>query len=291
MKTPARFKQQWVALLPVDADTKLGASALNKQGTTPIFLSDGKFLAPGVVDAIEGASQTSARWHPNSHRTRLLVACAHAAKDIETSARMIDANDPWKERRPIALLATPLVTLCDHTKSLYDHLGREVEERRGWPKADQDLLRSAGRRLKKHQNGPLRTFRNQRTAHLDVDVLRPEATPISSLQGLLLPPFADALLVLLLCFNYRRIYTWRREAVGAAPDEIEIMTEYPVVISAKIDPGGAILSLGGQSTLAEDPRGPLRDTVLSLFSVYNLLASRAEPPHPTIFWRPTVHES
>ena len=63
------------------------------------------------------------------------------------------------------------------------------------------------------------------------------------------------------------------------------------MISAKIDPGGAILSLGGQSTLAEDPRGPLRDTVLSLFSVYNLLASRAEPPHPTIFWRPTVHES
>ena len=93
--------------------------------------------------------------------------------------------------------------------------------------ADQDLLRSAGRRLKKHQNGPLRTFRNQRTAHLDVDVLRPEATPISSLQGLLLPPFADALLVLLLCFNYRHIYTWRRQAVGAALDEIEIMPNTP----------------------------------------------------------------
>ena len=37
MKTPARFKQQWVALLPVDADTKLGARALNKRGSTPIL--------------------------------------------------------------------------------------------------------------------------------------------------------------------------------------------------------------------------------------------------------------
>jgi hypothetical protein len=61
-------------------------------------------------------------------------------------------------------------------------------------------------------------------------------------------------------------------------------------IRAKLDPNGALLSLGGQSTLAEDPRGPLRDTVLSRFSVYNLLESKTEPPHPTIFWRPMVHE-
>jgi hypothetical protein len=281
---------QSAALLPADADPKLGPLAFERRGNTPILLEDGRFLAPGVVDLIEGTGRDSGQWHPNSHRTRLLVACAHAAKDIETCARGINLDDPWRERRPIALLATPLVTLCDHTKTLCDQLGREVEERSHWPQADRDLLKSAGRRLGRHREGPLRTLRNQRTAHIDLDVLRPSAAPIASMHDLLLPPFADTLLVLLLCFNYRRVYTWRRQPVGVPPHQIELMTEYPLVMRAKLADDGTVEAFGGRSTLAEDPREPLRDTVMGLFPVYNCLASKAEPPQPTIFWRPMFGE-
>lgn len=280
-----------VALLPADADTRFGTGALGEQREIPILLHEGTLLAPGVVDAIESTSQSGGHWHPNSHRTRVLLACAHASKDIAVHARSIEVENPWRERRPIALLATPLVSLCDHTKDLYDRMGGEGEERREWPTEDQELLRSAGRRLKKHQNGPLRTLRNQRTAHIDLDVLRPDAPPVSRLQDLVLPPFADTLLVLTLCFNYRRVYTWRRRPVGCLEDEVDIMTEYPIAMRAKLDANGAICSLGNYSTIAEDPTGPLRDTVLSLFAVYNHLASTAEPPHPTIFVRDqTVYE-
>ncbi len=279
-----------VALLPNDADTKFAKVAFDNQTPIPIFMPNGRFLEPRVVDAIESTSHPSGEWHPNSHRTRLLLACAHACKDIATCARSIDAENPWKERRAVALLATPLISLCDHAKDLYAALGPEKEARRSWPKADQDLLREAGRRLKRHQDGPLRTLRNKRTAHHDLDVLRLEAERLPALQDLILPPLADNLLVLLLSFNYRRVFTWTRKPVDAEPDEIEIMTEYPLAIRAKLDAGGAIRSLGAQSNLAEDPRGPLRQVVLDLFPVYNFLASKADPAHRTIFWRPMVHE-
>ncbi len=202
-----------VALLPADADTKIAESALGvgaRNAPIPIFMPDGQFLTPGVADALESTAENLGEWRPNSHRTRLLVACAHAAKDIETCARSIRPEAGWKEKRPIALLATPLLTLCNHTKDLADRLGPEVAERSHWPRADQDLLRDAGRRLKKHQSGPLRTLRNTLTAHLDLEALASEAVPGSSLQALILPPLADTLLVLTLCFNYRRIYTWIR---------------------------------------------------------------------------------
>jgi len=111
-----------VALLPSDADTKLGDGALQTwRAPTPIVLSDGEFVRPDVVDALEAPPDDSA-WHPNSPRTRLLVACLQAAKDIAVAARAINAGSPWRERRPVALLATPLVTLCDHTKDLYGQL-------------------------------------------------------------------------------------------------------------------------------------------------------------------------
>ncbi len=63
------------------------------------------------------------------------------------------------------------------------------------------------------------------------------------------------------------------------------MTEYPVAIRAMVE-GGEISSLGGHSVIATDPRGPLRDTVLGLYQVYNVLASTADPPHRKIFFKP-----
>lgn len=272
-------------LLPADADTTLSADVALIKERIPIVMPDGKFLAPGVHDAIESAGE--GQWLPNSTRTRLLLASVHAAKDLAIQARNIDLNDPWKEKRPIALLATPLLTLCDHTKALYDRLGSETKQRLTWPEADVELFFEAGRRLKRHQAGPLRILRHKRTAHFDLEVLLPTAPAPPPLQQVILPPFADTLIVLVLCFNYERVYTWRRQPRGAGSDEIEIMTEYPVVMRAKLDASGAICALGNHSVVAEDPRGPLIGTLLSLFEVYNHLASTAGPEHPTITWRET----
>ncbi len=276
-----------IALLPADADTKIREGAmLVTKGPVPIFMHDGEFLSPGIVDLFEPKLDDAATWYPNSHRTRLLVACGSAAKDIEALAPAIDPHRPWEKPRPIALLATPLINLCEHVKALCDRLGNETEARRDWPQADRDLLQHAGRRLKKHLSGPLRLFRHQRTAHVDLDVLRPGVPRPVALQDMVLPPLADSLLVLTLCMNYRRVYTWSRRPPDAAPDEIEVMTEYPIAIRARVDLEGYIVALGDQSFVAEDPRGPLRDTVLGLYDVYNWLASVAVPSHPTIFARP-----
>jgi len=279
-----------IALLPADADTKLREGVLlRSQGSVPIFAPGGAFLAPGIVDPIESAVRgRESEWHPNSVRTRLLVGCSSAVKDIETLAGAIDVDHPWARPRPIALLATPLLNLCDHVKTLSDRLGRENEERACWPQADRDMLMQAARRLKAHQRGPLRLFRHERTAHVDLDVLRLDARrPEGALQDMILPPLVDSLFVLTLCMNYRRIYTWLRRPRDAEPDEVEIMTEYPLAIRARLDAEGYIVSLGERSFIAEDPRAALRDTVLGLFDVYNWLASAAFPAHPTIFARPT----
>jgi hypothetical protein len=273
-----------VRLLPTDADTRLSDGALQTwKPWTPIVLRDGQFVRPDVVDAIEAARENP--WHPNSPRARLLVACVQAVKDITVAARAIDAENPWRERRPVALLATPLVTLCDHTKDLYGRLGQEHDEHRRWPEADKKVFREAGRRLKKHVSGLLRTLRHERTGHLDVNVLRRGAPVVPLLEPVLLPAMGDALLVLILCFNHRRVYTWVKQAPGGAPNEVEITSEYPLVFRASLAADGGIASFGDVATLGEDPCGPLRDHVLDLVDVYNHLASKAAPGHPTIFVR------
>jgi len=48
----------------------------------------------------------------------------------------------------------------------------------------------------------------------------------------MLPALGDALLVLILCFNHRRVYTWMRQAPGGGPHEVEITSEYPLVFRA-----------------------------------------------------------
>ncbi len=275
-----------VALLPSDADTKLAKAPFDSQKQTPILMPEGRFLRPGVVDALESGPSATEEWHPNSPRTRLLVGCVHACKDIAAYARGIDLDDPWREKRAVALVATPLVSLCDHTKALSAALGPEVEARRSWSQEDKDLLQEAGRRLKQHQKGPLRKLRNTRTAHHDLDTLRLGAERGPALEGLILPPLGDSLVILALCFNYRRVYTWKRRPTDAGPDEIEIMTEYPVAIRVRLDVNDAICAVGDRSCVAEDPLGPLRDVVFGLFDFYNAVAVRANPAHPTLFLRP-----
>jgi hypothetical protein len=275
-----------VAILPADADVKWPAEAPATIGPKiPIVLGDdGAFVSSATVDAIETTDESHALWQANSKRTRTLLACVHACKDIAVMARAVDMDNPWRVRRQVAILATPILSLVENTKALHALLGLASEERSHWPTKDLDLLRDASRRLKKYAEGPLRPFRNKLTAHVDADAVTSRIAASKSLAALLLPPFADALLLLLLHLNYRRVYTWKRVPIGAAPNEIEIMTEYPLALRVTVDSAGFVHSLGAASTLSSDPRGPLKESVIELFHVYNRLAETADPGQPTIYF-------
>lgn len=279
-------KLEEVLLLPSDADLKIDTSRDISGGSAlPIMFHDGDrgMLDPGLRDPVEG--EEADRWHPQSHRTRLLVACLLACKDICLIGATLDIANPRQARRSIALITTPLVSLCDNTKSLYDALGASSAEREraSWPEADKTLYVETGRRLKKHRDGPIRKIRNMMGAHHNIDEMLKEqrAVPAPSLETVL-PPLADSLLMLVFALNYRRVYTWRRHPHGAGPDEVEILTEYPIAMKFKLGPDGAIQFSTGTATIAVDPRHHADTIVRRAIAVYNQFAEMAQPPQRKI---------
>jgi hypothetical protein len=275
-----------ILLLPADADLKIETTGFSKTNLPMpiVFASENNgMLNPGLRDPVEEDRRD--RWHPGSHRTRLLVACLLACKDITTIGRALNHAMPWQGRREIALLTTPLVSLCDNIKLLYDALGPAGGERAAWSPKDTQLYYNAGRRLKKHRDGPIRKIRNKMGAHHDLEMLKEGGTTTVPSADAILPALGDSLVVLLLALNYERIYTWRRRPSNAAADEAEIMTQYPLAARVKLSSGGTVQSVIGpvdSAVIATDPRHEAYDTAMSAVEVYNLLASKAQPSHPTI---------
>jgi len=244
----------------------------DKESGIPIY---GPMLEAGLYDPTDAPSDSA--WHPYNEAAAELACCLESCKQITELAPIFD-NDSHPARS-YTLLATPVLSLAEHTSKLYRLLSQH--DRPNWLPDDRENLKTAARRLKKRLNGPLRILRNQLAAHQDVSVLRAECSIPKPKADVVLPALADALAVLILLHNYRDAFHYYRLPDPAVRDEVQIFVQYPLATLFKVDTQRARLVLLTVHT-ATDPRHESSAVVRAAIATYNSIASNAVPSHPGI---------
>lgn len=237
---------------------------------------------PGLYDPTEAPEPDL--WYPASPAAKLLVACLQACKDILRIGAILDQRRPSADRRGMTLLATPVMSLIDNTVVLHGLLGRE--DRTSWPPSDQTSFEVFAKKLRKLAHGPLRDLRRTRSAHHDADKLGPDSVPRATPE-VVLPPLAQALLVLTLTLNHEGVFTWTRIPDETKPDEIELFIEAAARFRTVKDDEGyrrprEILRL----TITKDPRLEAFESIDATITLYNHLVQDAGYPHQQIVTRP-----
>jgi hypothetical protein len=233
---------------------------------------------PPLYDPVENPDASA--WLPANDATAILVACVGACRDIMRVAAGLKRNRIAEDARGIGLLATPIISLADNARKLKSALDRA--DRSGWPEEDRENLRAVGKSMNKLMDGPLRAYRNRRSAHVDHTAIYHAAeTPTKPTLDLVLPPLRDALFVLVLLTNHRDVFSWTRSPNAAEPAHIELIHDRPVSFTFERGPDGHVKSIVG-GTITADPRHRAHETIFATIDTYNRLAGVAGADHPPI---------
>lgn len=232
-------------------------------------------LDTGLYDPTDAPHDSA--WLPYNQAAAELSCCLEACKQITTLAPLF-ATAPHTPRS-YTLLATPVLSLAEHTSKLYRMLARC--DRSTWPSHDRENLTSAARLLKKQIDGPLRLLRNQLSAHQDAEALLPSSQVPRPKAGVVLPALSHALAVLILLHNHKDVFAYYRLPDPLKVAEVQIFVQYPLATLFRVDRGGKPLEIL-EVQLAADPRQETSAAVGAAISVYNAIASSASPEFPTI---------
>jgi hypothetical protein len=270
--------------LVIDAEAM--ALAVSKLGGQPIFAGPGGgFLEPGVVELTGDGDEGNAKWQPSDDRTRYLALASEACRDLVHHSGSVLAAAAWDRGRSLRALTVPACSLMDVTSQLVSTLNESEQRamRAEWPAHDQETYLKAGRRLKKHLGGSVRTARNKVGAHLDSGAYE---SPVKLTLDDLLAGIGDCLLLLLLALNHKsHSFAWIRPLGSTLDGErrvVETMFSYPVALRWLTDSNGRVLDVGFLQ-LAADPRIEIQDIVLSAATTYNQLAQLEGSSAPQIW--------
>ena len=240
------------------------------------YLSAASFYTQGVkghgLYDPHDAPQDS-RWYPHTTAAVHLALCIESCKQINELQAVFVGNGRITPRR-LTLLVTPLYNLVEHVLKLTGLL--HDADRTMWREFDRESFKETTRALKKAKNGVLRTIRNKRSAHTDVDGLSSSAVPASTSRAILIP-LAQAACQLLLCLQHEAVFGYYRLHDPAKPYEVEFFIQYPIASTFRVDDTGRPVELLS-THLEADPRQELGAVVRETIGFYNSLAKEASLP-------------
>ena len=238
----------------------------------PIF---GPMLEMGLYDPTDAPHDSA--WLPYNQAAAELGCCVEACKQIVTMSPLF-ATAPHA-RRAYTMLATPVLSLAEHTATLYRLVGQL--DRSAWPKHDRENLKLAARSLKKQISGPLRLLRNQLSAHQDSEAMVPSSKAPRPTADVVLPALSHALTVLILLHNHRDVFAYYRLPDRSKVDEIQIFVQYPLATLFRVDDRGVPVAII-EVRMAADPRHETSAAVRAAIATYNSIASSSDAAFPCI---------
>lgn len=177
------------------------------------------------------------------------------------------------DKRGLGLLVTPVLSLAENTLRLRRLLGREDVAH--WPAAGREFLRREGRELARLIGGPLRLYRNRRSAHHDATFVADAAGAPAPTTDLVGRPLGRSLGILALLVNHERAFSWSRIPHEADPRVVELTTEAPLSVRLAVREDGAeLLSVA----LTSDPRHKVLNSIGACAEQYNRLVEGSEVP-------------
>lgn len=265
-----------------EAALKLAATKL---ANSPIFAGpDGNFLAPGIIDVVEGGDGKGGepRWSPANPLTQLLVAGTEACRDITLLAPSV--LDARTRRRALKMLTVPVCSLMDVVHKALGLLNAPTPTRyRGrWPATDQTTYSQCWKRLRKqHTRGPTRRMRDMLAAHVDPSAFSAVGPSIDA--DAVLGAMGDSLALLLLSLNHPGSFSWFRRLESVDPEHqvVELMQCYPLCISWVVDPSGHVTDVL-RARLAEDPLRLVQAEVHSALGTYNQMVTTVASKLPVL---------
>jgi hypothetical protein len=235
-------------------------------------MTDKQMEAHDLFDPVE--SPDADKWSPANEAARLVIACVQGCRDVTTLvARMTRPVN--EDLRGVSLLVTPVFSVADNTLKLRKCLGREDVSH--WPEKDRVFLRQEGRELGRLLEGPLRMYRNRRSAHHDAEfVADPSAAPTRPNLELIGAPLGRALAILGLLLNHERSFSWSRLPSDQLPNVLEVTTEAPVSTRLEFQDDGSARLLS--VALTSDPRHKVMLAIEDCVAAYNELAHASRLP-------------
>jgi hypothetical protein len=230
-------------------------------------------LEEKLFDAIDANGES--HWVPFNDEAAELACCLEACKQI-LNLRSIFSDK--ENSRSYTLLTTPAWNLIEHSLALHKLLGQK--DRSSWLEKDAKGFIEIARSLRKKASGPFKKIRNQRSAHNDPRALHPASkTPLASAE-LVLPPFKEALYILILSLNHGATFAYCRYPDPNKKDEIQVMFEYPLATLMHLDSEGRMDKII-EIRIAADQRHEASSIVQDTIVFYNWLAE-STGNHPVI---------
>ena len=219
-------------------------------------------------------------WFPLNAATLELHAVIHACKQVVKLKAALHTEDPMNDLHGLALLATPVLTLVEHTLKLRKLTG--AADRSFWPAADRERFRTSGKRLDGFSQGALRVLRRTLSAHADTKMMTEELPKPSA--EMLVPPLGTALTVALLALNHNGVFEWTRTESASRQIVGQVSTaegESPPVavqIGTAADGTATLEAL----VVVDDPRTSAQELLFEGVAVYNAFAEACVPRQPAI---------
>jgi len=191
-------------------------------------------------------------WTPASKATDKLWRCLEVMRDID---HLLEGTEEMRSSssraRRIKLLATPLYSFCQCTRSLSCFLETAEELRERIPakeRADITRRRHAFERsVPMAQLAPLRSVRDKLGAHMDDDVVPHSARALLDAATIgHCGAWLHQTLILLIHLLDVDVYGW--STADAGPDEVRLMTCEPFLVTLAIENGKAKRIVGVEAT-------------------------------------------
>jgi len=269
-------------------DTALRLFA-SKVAGQPIYSgSDGKFIAPGIIDVVDH-DEAWERWQPGNEQARLLLLGGEACRELVFQAERF--KEKTHRRRTVKSMTVPLCSLMEQINRLMSLLNDDESSktRTMWSRHDQESYKNIGRRFRKQRlNGLVRTVRNKLGAHLDQDAIGEPRLQLCIED--FLAALGDSLILFNLVTNHRHAFSWIRW-IGSSQEGnfhmVETLFEYPLCVQWITDNEGRVTDAGFLQ-LAEDPRWKIQEVVAQTISTYNTLVDASKAEVPQIWTAPSA---